>query len=369
MKCHSSTAPRQPGTLNLPAFPWNQPSAPPYLRSARSQQPPASSSEETCPICLTAVRPEATGQSSRFVWPHCQHTLQTGCAAHLIVERLRPPCPTCRHRWDDASDLSAHAQCQHHSVALPAPLATIDTRPPHTSRLQKTQPPPAPAHTLPLCCHRLLLVDPSRPEDDAAWRELPGRHMQGAPAYCRSTGAWHREWTCLWCSANITPENELLRNVPSAPSCPQHGPRTLAIDLRRRERRWVCGHPSGHFHQCQPEQLPPHTAQPRHSRVSRWRFFAATGVAILGPTICISFPAGLSSMAICLVHPGWHRECPPSADSHGRTQPRRGHCFCRWHRGLRSHLTGQRAHSLDAGPRSQPLLAIRHHHHHNHHHH
>ena len=50
---------------------------------------------------------------------------------------------------------------------------------------------------LPLCCHRLILRGPTHPEANAAWQELPDRHMDWAPV---RSNTWLREWVCLRCN-------------------------------------------------------------------------------------------------------------------------------------------------------------------------
>ena len=142
--------------------------------------PTATADEVACPICLTAINPTGIGVLSHFLGPHCQPSFHTGCAAHMVVEHPNPPCPACCQPWQPSSDLLFHSQCQHHGVALPERLATIDTRPPPMAL------PPAPRHVLPLCCHRVILANPAHPERDDAWTELPDRQMEWAPNQCRN---------------------------------------------------------------------------------------------------------------------------------------------------------------------------------------
>ena len=168
----------------------------------------------------------------------------------MVVEHPNPPCPACCQPWQPSSDLLFHSQCQHHGVALPERLATIDTRPPPMAL------PPAPRHVLPLCCHRVILANPAHPERDDAWTELPDRQMEWAPNQNQEHHSWEPEWVCLRCNSTMTYEHPLLQQVPNRPVCPQHGPRCLAIDLTRNERGWVCQNQSGDFFPCTPEQVP-----------------------------------------------------------------------------------------------------------------
>jgi hypothetical protein len=127
----------QASSPGLPA-----PSAPPYLRRASAQQPPATAAEETHPICLGAIQDTGSGPTARL------HTFHVGCATHLYVQQPRPPCPTCRHAWNESSDRTFLNQCQHHGVDLP------DRPPPKTHK---------PRHG----CHHLR-----QPREDSAWRTL-----------------------------------------------------------------------------------------------------------------------------------------------------------------------------------------------------
>ena len=231
------------------------PSTPPHLRHASSQQPPATAHEIACPICLSAINHTERGPMSPFEWPHCGHALHTGCAAHLLVEKPGPPCPSCRQPWLSTSAELFHAQCQQRGVNLPEPLTSYDTR------TNAPVPPPAPRHTVPLCCHRVILADPAHPERDEAWTELPDRHMQWAPNHHQPSNTWEAEWVCLRCNATVTSENPLLHNVPDRPVCHQHGPRCLVIDRTRNERGWICVRHPGDFHTCTPQQVP-NTPQP-----------------------------------------------------------------------------------------------------------
>ena len=249
----AATMPSPQADSHLPA-----PTTPPHMRHVSWQPAEAGDNEDACPICLTCIDPHGVGPTSRFHWPHCRHNLHTGCAAHLVVQQPRPPCPTCRHPWDNTSDIEFTGQCQHHGVYdLPARLPTVDTQSRHR------QPPPSPAHIHPECCPRLLLVNPSRPEEDTAWQELPDRQMAWAPVHHPPSNTWLPEWVCLRCSATVRPD-PLLQHVPEQPHCPDHGGRTLHLNLPNHTRWWACSHPSA---TCSPTPLPtqPGSVQPTAS--------------------------------------------------------------------------------------------------------
>jgi hypothetical protein len=158
-------------------IPATAPTTPQHLRHACSQPPAATEDEVACPICLTAITDSGTGPTSTFRWPHWRHAFHTGCAAHMVVENPQPPCPTCRNPWNDASYFLFHAQSTHQGVEIPQRLEQVDTR--NTAM----QPPAAPTHIRPHCCPRLLLADPSRPEQAATWHELQDRHMAWTPVH------------------------------------------------------------------------------------------------------------------------------------------------------------------------------------------
>ena len=237
--------------------PLPAPTTPPHLRHASAQPPAAAEHEEACPICLTAITDSGTGATSTFRWPHCQHAFHTGCAAHMVVENPQPPCPTCRHPWNEASSLLFHAQCAHHGVELPPRLEQRNTS--NTAM----QPPAPPAHLRPHCCPRLLLADPSHPEQTEAWHELQDRHMAWAPVHVQHTGEWQPEWVCLRCNALLRHDHPLLQSLPQQPTCDDHGPRTLHIDLRSGTRRWACNHPHA---LCPPQPI---NANPTHHGAAR----------------------------------------------------------------------------------------------------
>ena len=82
--------------------------------------------------------------------------------------------------------------------------------------------------------------------------------VERAPNFRHIDGTWTPEWTCLRCNTTATPDHPLLQNLPPQPRCTQHGLRTLALDLQRGERGWVCtARPgSSHIEQCPPEAIP-----------------------------------------------------------------------------------------------------------------
>ena len=117
-------------------------------------------------------------------------------------------------------------------------------------------PPPAPDQPILLCCPRLALIDHHHPEMDTSWRELQIRHMDWASTLTRTTNEWQPEWVCLRCNTAVTPNDLTMDTAEPPPTCPFHGPRRLAIDLRHNERGWVCrrGLPP-HILQCEPARV------------------------------------------------------------------------------------------------------------------
>ena len=179
----------QPRQFHTTQLRWQTPLPPAHHHTCGAhapRPPPATANEEACPICLMAIHDMATGPMSRFHWPHCRHTYHTGCAAHMVVQRPRPPCPTCRHPWNDDSDAHFQTHCRQHGVELTTAPFDSDR---HT-RAPTRQPPAPPAHIQASCCPPLLLADPARPNQDSAWRELSDRHMSWAPTHDQQTDTW-----------------------------------------------------------------------------------------------------------------------------------------------------------------------------------
>ena len=125
-------------TTGATAIATPAPTTPPHLRHACQQPPPAAANEEACAICLMATSDLGCGPTSRFRWPHCQHSFHTGCATHMVVEQ--PPCPTCRQPWNDASDFLFLAKCSHHGVELPPRIERVDAHNPALEPPQRRQP-------------------------------------------------------------------------------------------------------------------------------------------------------------------------------------------------------------------------------------
>ena len=90
--------------------------------------------------------------------------------------------------------------------------------------------------------------------------------MHWAPHFQQQLQEWRPEWTCLRCNTTLTPDHPLLQQLPEQPRCPQHGPRTLALDLPRHERGWVCttGNNPPRIHTCVPAAIT-ETAPPQHT--------------------------------------------------------------------------------------------------------
>ena len=212
------------------------PSTPPWLLSSDAPSPPACPSTDACPVCLCEFPSHAHGPEMPS-WPRCGHALHLGCVAHLVANVRDLRCPTCRAPWPpQAADAFIHA-CRAHGVPAPQPAPDHDT----TSRqYHEAVAPRAPPHILPFCCPRLFLADSAHAASDAAWQELPDRHMHWAPVHLRQAGRWAPEWVCLRCNATVDEHHPLLQDVPAPPVCPAHGPRRLALDLRESSRGWVC---------------------------------------------------------------------------------------------------------------------------------
>ena len=217
---------------------WTQPGA---------TTPPAM---PPCPICLGDIDPEAQQQHRPHRWPGCQHPIHLGCLMHFVTRQASPTCPACRQPWSpQAGQHLDQARAAAH-LEWPVPETPADTTAP------RDRPPNPPTNIIPLCCPRLALINPSHPELDASWRELPTRHMEWAPTMDQTTRQWQAEWICLRCNRQVTTEHPSMQHTGPTPHCSIHGPRQLAIDHGSNERGWVCstGYPP-HFHSCQPTLL------------------------------------------------------------------------------------------------------------------
>ena len=203
-----------------------------------------------CPICLGDIEPEAEQHQRPHLWPGCQHPIHLGCLMHFVTRQARPVCPACRQPW--APQAVQHLEQARTAAQLewPVPETPADTGRP------RDRPPNPPTTVLPLCCPRLALVNPSHPELDTSWRELPTRHMEWAPTMDQNTREWQAEWICLRCNRQVTTAHPSMQHPGHTPHCSIHGPRQLAIDHSTNERGWVCttGYPP-HFHDCQPTLL------------------------------------------------------------------------------------------------------------------
>jgi len=170
--------------------------------------------------------------------------------------------------------------CTLHGVLIP-------DLPSHTQHRGETQRPPRPPPgILPLCCHRLFLANPGQAAQNEAWRELPDRNMHWAQHFDQRSQEWTSEWNCLRCNNTVTLEHALLQHIPAQPECPQHGPRTLAIDLRSNERGWVCTRGTN-IQTCTPTALPTVTAEATYRpnpAIPHWLRQGPPGHSHLGPT-------------------------------------------------------------------------------------
>ena len=217
-----------------------------------------------CPICLLDILSEASHQNMPYQWPSCQHPIHLGCLLHLMTRRSCPTCPTCREQWSPDTNPQLEQTRRAANVEWPVPEIPEDEDSP------RDRPPNPPPDIIPLCCPRLVLIDPTQPELDSSWRELPSRHMDWAPNLDQTTREWQAEWVCLRCNNHVTGAHPSIQYEGTRPNCSIHGPRQLAIDYRSQERGWICstGYPP-HFHDCQPTLLheptraePPTTEMP-----------------------------------------------------------------------------------------------------------
>ena len=213
------------------------PATPDWLLSNDAPSPPPCPSTDACPVCLCEFPSHPRGPETPFHWPQCGHALHLGCVAHLVANVRDLRCPTCRARWPPEAANAFTTACHAHGVEAPQPAPDHDT----TSRqYHNSTAPRPPSHILPFCCPRLFLADSAHATSDAAWQELPDRHMHWAPIHSRQSGRWRPEWVCLRCNATVDEDHPLLQHVPEPPTCPAHGPRRLALDLREFSRGWVC---------------------------------------------------------------------------------------------------------------------------------
>ena len=151
-----------------------------------------------CPICLLDILPEASHQNMPYQWPSCQHPIHLGCLLHLMTRRSCPTCPTCREPWSPDTNPQLEQTRRAANVEWPVPEIPEDEDSP------RDRPPNRPPDIIPLCCPRLVLIDPTQPELDSSWRELPSCHMDWAPNLDQTTREWQAEWVCLRCNNHVT---------------------------------------------------------------------------------------------------------------------------------------------------------------------
>ena len=249
------------------------PATPDSLLSNGAPSPPA----DACPVCLCQLPsdPGARKHRSTIVhWPHCGHALHLGCVAHHVANVRDLRCPTCRARWLPCTwcrGATARPGLRHHVPSVPQLHGTeaafthpsvcclrlfrADSRmPPRMpdGRLHEVprrralglapaavSPPVAPA---PAAVGRVAAdEDPSFVKGRVGEKNtLPHRHMHWAPIHSRQSGRWRPEWVCMRCNATVDEDYALLQHVPEPLTCPAHGPRRLALDLRKFSRGWVC---------------------------------------------------------------------------------------------------------------------------------
>ena len=227
------TVPDSP-QLHTPAA---APSTPPWLLGNDAPSPPACPSTDACLVCLCDFPSHPQGPETPVHWPLCGHALHLGCVAHLVANVRDLRCPTCRAAWPPQAAEVFTSACRAHGVPAPEPAPDHDTT---SHQYHQAVAPRAPPHILPFCCPRLFLADSANAASDAAWQELPDRHMHWAPVHSRQSGRWTPEWVCMRCNSTVDENHPLLQGVPAAPVCSTHGPRRLALDLREFSRGWVC---------------------------------------------------------------------------------------------------------------------------------
>ena len=177
-------------------------------------------------LCSTCLGPaQETAQEPSFLWPVCQHAFHFTCVAKLRAHNPTPTCPACRRPWNPRSESQFQHLCAQHEILIPEPASHI--------RTAAAGPPPPPPGILPLCCNRVLFLDPAHAERDQAWPELPERYMHWAPFYHQTSQQCRPEWICLRCNTSVTSDHQLLQQVPEPPHCPHHGHRTLVLDMQR----------------------------------------------------------------------------------------------------------------------------------------
>ena len=166
-----------------------------------------------------------------------------------------------------SSNRKLHHCLPGHGVSAPQPAPDHDTTSRRYQCYHEATAPRPPEHILPFCCPRIFLADSAHAASDAAWQELPDRHMHWAPTYQRQSGRWAPEWVCMRCNSTVDEHHPLLQAVPEPPECPAHGPRRLVVDMCERSRGWVCcrGSPPQVL-PCPGQRLPmpevPHAAPP-----------------------------------------------------------------------------------------------------------
>ena len=194
---------------------------------------------DTCCVCCEDLLAERDRANDTFALDCCGQVIHLECAASLMAHGTRS-CPTCRRGFPDLRRQSPFRNlCNQRGISLERPSGQTNPEAVPPSRTDSR--PAAPTSLIPRCCNRVCIADPGPP---ARFADLPDRSMTWAPNLRQATGEWEAEWMCNTCNQAVSMDSPGLADLPEAPVCARHGPRTLVYDLQDGSRTWVCALPS-----------------------------------------------------------------------------------------------------------------------------
>ena len=143
-----------------------------------------------------------------------------GCSTHLYVQQPRPPCPTCRHAWNETSDRSFLNQRQHHGVDLPDRPLPQDTQAP--ARLLPSSPPHIQPHRLlPTSVSGRSFQAPRRPRVLPPETNKRGHGSRNGSA-SGATKSWALSIRCTKASHNAQLARSMVPGFSTSTSAPTH---------------------------------------------------------------------------------------------------------------------------------------------------
>ena len=191
----------------------------------------------------------------------CERAMHVQCVAELLANRGNI-CPQCGIPClsDDGVSFVRQA-CHEHGISLDQLIPEqYDT----TSRAHRESIPPPPISSCVfLCCEQVACVsEPRAGPEHAEFVGTGERFMHWSPEYDHRHRDWNPAWQCMSCARRVEMSDTCFDDLPFAPICSDHGPRSLMFDCQDTSRAWICCAPTQISSQpvdifdCEPEYLP-----------------------------------------------------------------------------------------------------------------